>query len=155
MVIRQERTHWAVFIIPLLTCFAVFAFMWLLITVATLPFRMLGQQAPRIFFAIPVFMVAPIGAIGLFGAWAARNKASITLTNRRIIINKGVFVKISQELLLKQIEAVSVVHPLLGQVFHYGTIVVRGTGGGVFLLRYIENPTRFYSDLQDCLAKVK
>lgn len=154
-VIRQERTHWAVFIFPLLTCLGVFVFMWMLITVATLPFRMFGQRAPGILFALPVFMAASIGGTALFAAWAARNKAAITLTNRRIVINKGVFVKISQELLLKQIEAVSVLHPLLGQLFHYGTIVVRGTGGGVFLLQYIENPTRFYSELQDCLARVK
>ena len=154
-VIRQERRHRVVFIFTSLTCLVILVFSWLLIGMVTIPFLMIGGNPPRILFVIPVFMAAPVGAIGLFVAWVARTKAAITLTNRRIVINKGVFVKVSQELLLKQIEAVSVLHPLLGQVFHYGTIVVRGTGGRVFLLQYIENPAWFCSDLQDCLAKVK
>ena len=29
--------------------------------------------------------------------------------------------------------------PLLGRVFGWGTVVVRGTGGGVFALQFLEN----------------
>jgi len=154
-VIRQERIHWAVYPLTLLTCAAIFACLWVVITVATLPFRMFGQQPPGALLALPALMTAPIAILGLLAAWAARSKSAVTLTNRRLVINKGIIVKVSQELLLKQIEAVTVRHPLLGQVFNYGTILLHGTGGAAFSLHFIEHPTRFYSDLQDCLAKVK
>lgn len=33
----------------------------------------------------------------------------------------------------------------------YGTVVVRGTGGGVFALQFLENAEQLYSKLQDVL----
>jgi uncharacterized membrane protein YdbT with pleckstrin-like domain len=52
---------------------------------------------------------------------------------------------------LKQIETVAIRLPLLGRIFGYGTVVVRGTGGGVFALQFLENAEQLYNKLQDVL----
>ena len=92
-----------------------------------------------------------VGAVGTFLAWLARSHTLITLTSRRLIINKGILSKTTVELTLKQIETVAIRLPLLGRIFGYGTVVVRGTGGGVFALQCLENADQLYSKLQDVL----
>jgi len=100
---------------------------------------------------LPCFPVLFFGVIGTFAAWLARSHTLITLTNRRLIINKGILSKTTVELMLKQIETVAIQLPLLGRMFGYGTVVVRGTGGGVFALQFMENAERLYSKLQEVL----
>jgi uncharacterized membrane protein YdbT with pleckstrin-like domain len=85
----------------------------------------------------------------------SRSNTLVTLTSRRLIINKGVLSKTTAELLLKQIETVAVHLPLLGRVFGCGTIIVRGTGGGVFQVQFIEDPERLYRILQSSLQSSK
>jgi len=99
-------------------------------------------------FLLPCILFLFLAVIGTFFAWLARSHTLITLTNRRLIINEGVLSKAAAELLLPQIESVAIRLPLLGRIFGYGTVVVRGTGGGVFNLQFMENAEQLYSKLQ-------
>lgn len=100
-------------------------------------------------FLVPCLPLLFFGVIGTFVAWLARSHTLITLTSHRLIINKGVLSKTTVELLLKQIETVAIRLPFLGRVFGWGTVVVRGTGGGVFVLSFLENAQQLYSKLQE------
>jgi DNA-directed RNA polymerase subunit RPC12/RpoP len=109
-----------------------------------------GVILPGIFL-LPCIPFLFLGAVGTLLAWLARSHTLITLTNRRLIINQGILSKTTAELLLKQIETVAIRLPLLGRIFGYGTLVVRGTGGGVFALKFLENTDQLYSKLQGAL----
>jgi len=61
------------------------------------------------------------------GVW--RRKAVVfAVTNRRIIVSKGVVERKTEEIVLKNIESVLVDQGLLGRMLDYGTVTVRGTG---------------------------
>jgi uncharacterized membrane protein YdbT with pleckstrin-like domain len=94
------------------------------------------------------------GVVSLL-AWLGRKNSLVTLTNRRLIINQGLLSKTTVELLLKQIETAAVHRTLLGRMFGYGTVLVRGTGGGRFCINLIESPEQFYSKLQGCVEVSK
>jgi uncharacterized membrane protein YdbT with pleckstrin-like domain len=152
-VILQARMHWAVVALPAIG--AVIA--CVIFGMADAVFQHLvrafiggGAILPRIFL-LPCIPFLFLGAIGTLLALLARSNTLITLTNRRLIIHKGILSKTTVELLLKQIETVAIRLPLLGRIFGYGTVVVRGTGGGVFALQFLENTEQLYSKLQDVM----
>jgi uncharacterized membrane protein YdbT with pleckstrin-like domain len=102
-------------------------------------------------FLLPDMLLLPVFLILTILAWLARSHALVTLTNRRLIINQGVLSRTTAELLLRQVETVAVHVPLLGRAFGYGTVVVRGTGGGVFSLPYMQNPRQLFANLQQTI----
>jgi uncharacterized membrane protein YdbT with pleckstrin-like domain len=108
-----------------------------------------GPPMLTVMFLLACLPLLFFGLVGTVLAWFARSHTLITLTNRRLIINKGILSKTTVELMLKQIETVAIQLPLLGRIFGYGTVVVRGTGGGVFALQFLENADQLYSKLQD------
>ncbi len=55
-------------------------------------------------FLLPCLPFLFFGTVVTFAAWLARSHTLITLTNRRLIINKGIFSKTTVELMLKQIQ---------------------------------------------------
>jgi hypothetical protein len=52
------------------------------------------------------------------------------------------------ELLLPKIESVSVDQGLMGRMFDYGTIVVRGTGGTAEPFKTVRSPLEFRRQVQ-------
>ncbi|MEI6082888.1 MAG: PH domain-containing protein [Verrucomicrobiota bacterium] len=114
-----------------------------------------GSTFLPFFFLLPCVMILFIGLVVTILASLARSHTLITLTNRRLIINQGVLSRTTAELLLKQIETVAIRLPWLGRIFGWGTVVVRGTGGGLFALQFLENPEQLYSDLQKIVQSAK
>ena len=51
------------------------------------------------------------------------------VTNKRVIVKTGLVQRRTLELLLRQVEAISVDQSLLGRVFGFGSITLTGTGG--------------------------
>jgi uncharacterized membrane protein YdbT with pleckstrin-like domain len=58
-----------------------------------------------------------------------RNGTEMALTDKRLLIKQGVFSRTTLELLLSQVESIVVEEPVFGRIMHYGTVIVRGTGG--------------------------
>jgi uncharacterized membrane protein YdbT with pleckstrin-like domain len=151
-VILQGRMHGAVVALPVIGAVTICIAFGMLDAVVQHVLRAItGMSMLPGIFLLPCFPVLFFGAIGTLAAWLARSHTLITLTNRRLIINKGILSKTTVELLLKQIETVAIRLPLWGRVFGFGTVVVRGTGGGVFALQFMENAERLYSKLQEVL----
>jgi uncharacterized membrane protein YdbT with pleckstrin-like domain len=149
-VILQARMHGAVVALPAIGAVIVCTFFGVVAAVFQHLLRALtGAPMLTAIFLLPCFPFLFFGAVGTLLARLARSHTLITLTNRRLIINKGILSKTTVELLLKQIETVAIRLPLLGRIFGYGTVVVRGTGGGVFALQFMENAEQLYSKLQD------
>jgi uncharacterized membrane protein YdbT with pleckstrin-like domain len=156
-VILQARMHGVVVALPAIGVVIVCIFFGVLDAVFQQLMRAFiggGAILPGIFL-LPCIPFLFLGAVGTLIAWLARSHTLITLTTRRLIINQGILSKTTVELLLKQIETVAMRLPLLGRIFGYGTVVVRGTGGGVFALPFMENAKQLYSKLQDVVESSK
>ena len=69
--------------------------------------------------------------------------SEFAVTTKRVIIKIGVFRRRTLELLLRQIEAISVDQTLLGRMLNYGTVTLTGTGGVHEVFHDIGSPLEF------------
>ena len=73
-------------------------------------------------------------------AWIIRVTTEVAVTNRRIIHKRGVISRHTEEMNISKVETVDVDQGIWGRVLGYGTVVVRGTGGGWEPLRRLASP---------------
>jgi uncharacterized membrane protein YdbT with pleckstrin-like domain len=89
---------------------------------------------------------AILGTIALYmllRAWVARFSTELVATDRRVIYKRGLVRRYTTEMGLEKVESVLVDQSILGRVFNYGTITIRGTGGGIEPLANIDDPISF------------
>ena len=89
-----------------------------------------------------VFIVA---AVWLFLGWFKRLTTEVAVTNKRIIYKRGFISRYTIEMHLDKVESVDVDQSILGRIFGYGDIIIRGVGASLEPLRNIESPIEFRS----------
>ena len=85
----------------------------------------------------------PAFAIGLFllaRAWFYWWTTEIAVTDRRIIYKTGFIRRNTTEMNMEKVESVDVDQSVLGRIFGYGDVIVRGTGSGLAPIRNIDAP---------------
>ena len=65
------------------------------------------------------------------------------VTNKRVIVKKGLIAVWSLEMNFQKIETVSVKQSILGRILGYGNLTLIGTGGTRELFKYIKDPISF------------
>jgi uncharacterized membrane protein YdbT with pleckstrin-like domain len=88
-------------------------------------------------------MGAGAALILLGRAWFRRWTTEIAVTNRRIIFKRGFIRRYTIEMNMDKVESVDVDQSILGRIFDYGDVIVRGTGMGLNPLRNIDAPLEF------------
>ena len=89
---------------------------------------------------------AVLGLIGLYKllqAWVARTTTELVVTDRRVVYKRGLIRRFTAEMNMEKVESVAVEQSILGRIFNYGTVTVRGTGGGMDALANIDDPLTF------------
>ena len=76
-------------------------------------------------------------------AWFARWTTEIAVTDRRVIYKRGFIQRHTVEMNVDKVESVDVDQSILGRIFNYGDITVRGTGATLEPFRSIEAPLDF------------
>lgn len=95
--------------------------------------------------------LVPGAAVGLaavyfwLGAWIRRSTTELAVTNRRIILKRGWIRRRTVEMNMDKVESVDVDQSILGRIFNYGDVTVRGTGASIEPLRMIGDPLHFRS----------
>jgi uncharacterized membrane protein YdbT with pleckstrin-like domain len=84
--------------------------------------------------------IAFVALVMMLAAWMRRRSTEIVVTNRRVILKRGLVSRYTAEMTVSKIEAVDVIQSVLGRVFGYGTVVIRGTGAGIEPLRGVAAP---------------
>lgn len=67
----------------------------------------------------------------------------IAITSTRLIYKRGLVARQVGEINIDRIEGVNVLQPVMGRIFNYGRVMVRGMGVGEVLLPSIEDPIEF------------
>ena len=99
-----------------------------------------------------VFMVL-IGAT-VFGTGMVRRKAAeFAVTNKRVILKRGLLRRKTEEIFLQKIESVGVDQDLMGRMLNYGTISVRGVGGTLEPFSHVSHALEFRRQVQEQIAK--
>lgn len=88
-----------------------------------------------VFFLIGVIFIA-IAAIHVI-------TTELALTNRRIIAKSGLIRRNTIELKVNRVESLGVDQGVLGRIFNFGSITVKGVGGSNAPIPYIARPMEF------------
>lgn len=140
--VGKARQHWAVFILPLLP------FLFCIFTIV-LAFKV---DNGALYLCLSGFF-ALLGILGFIKVLLIYLTTDLMLTNRRIVSHTGLLQRVQFEILLNQIESISITRPLMGHVFDYGSIVIVGAGGSHQSIPSLTKPERIrraiYKLLQD------
>lgn len=137
--IYVARPHWIVFRKP------VFAAIVLIVMLAL----RLRVHSPLLLVPTGVALLYGIAKMGNMGIYY--HFARFTVTNRRVIYQSGWIGKRRFELLLRQIETVDVGQGLLGRIFDFGTVTVRGTGTTWTGFAFTREPNRLRAAISTAL----
>jgi uncharacterized membrane protein YdbT with pleckstrin-like domain len=78
-------------------------------------------------------------------AFIRRATTELAVTDHRVIYKSGLLSRHTIEMNRDKVESVDVDQSLLGRIFGYGTVIVRGTGGSLEPIRNIGDPLTFRS----------
>ena len=95
--------------------------------------------------AAGVFLL--FAATTAFRAFLRRATTELAITSHRVIYKAGLFSRHTIEMSLAKVESVDVDQSILGRLFGYGTVVVRGTGGSLEPIRNIGDPLGFRNNI--------
>jgi uncharacterized membrane protein YdbT with pleckstrin-like domain len=130
-VIFEAKQHWIVIIKPL--CLIIGAFF------------LMSQGYDFLIILGTIWFL--VGLIWLMKVILLRASTEYAVTNERIIIKKGVVARNVKDIKLRQIEGTQVVQGIIGRIFSYGTLRIRGTGQGEQTYYYITK----ILDFQRCI----
>jgi len=125
-VIRTTTIHWIVYLPGIA------------MGVVALAALMAGSALPLF---LPIAAVcAAVGLAMLFHAWFRRWTTEIDITDRRIVYKHGFIRRHTVEMNMDKVESVDVDQSILGRLFNYGDVVIRGTGVGFEPLHNVDAP---------------
>jgi uncharacterized membrane protein YdbT with pleckstrin-like domain len=137
----RSRLHWLIYL-PVLPFLAIF------VLGAALYVGMQSNAGDAASAILPLGLIA-IGALGAivawFRAWLRRMTTELAVTDRRVIFKRGLVRRHTVEMNMDKVESVDVDQSVLGRIFNYGDVTVRGTGASIEPLRLIDDPLAFRS----------
>lgn len=115
----------------------------LVVVTAAADILLRSRQIPQ-----DVALVANLGVAAVFGAWAIVAwfrwaAASITITDRRVILEDGILSRSSKVIALDRVQDVTTRQGLLGRVLGYGRIEIDAAGAtGAEVFDHLRKPRR-------------
>jgi hypothetical protein len=100
----------------------------------------------RDFYGTWLLLIIPSGI--LFSAALTVKTSELVITDRRVLIKVGFIKRHTFEMFISKIESVAVYQSMLGRLFDYGTVEIRGTGGSSESFATIAAPLPFRDAIQ-------
>ncbi len=103
-----------------------------------------------------------MGAIGMiFGVifWIAAYliyiSTEMAVTNKRVMAKKGVIRRETVEMFLTKVESIKVDQSILGRIFNFGSVIIKGTGGDAAPFNGIGDPLRFRKEFMSAADTIQ
>jgi hypothetical protein len=93
-----------------------------------------------------LLLLIPVGI--LVAAAVGVKTSELVITDRRVLIKVGVIRRHTFEMFISKIESVAVYQGMMGRIFNYGTVEIRGTGGSAESFATIAAPLQFRDAIQ-------
>jgi uncharacterized membrane protein YdbT with pleckstrin-like domain len=89
-----------------------------------------------------ILAIPTVGITLLLAIWEWLKLRSIEqgVTNKRVILKKGIISRKSEEMKISSIETVEIIQSVMGRIFGYGTVKVTGRGISDLLFKNIRDP---------------
>jgi uncharacterized membrane protein YdbT with pleckstrin-like domain len=139
-IVYTTKLHWFVYlwaIVLLIVCFVLAVAAWL----------QTDNQNISLALEIAAVIFALLALSSAFRAFIRRATTELAVTNQRVIYKTGLLARHTLEMNRAKVESVAVDQTLLGRLFGYGTVTVRGIGSALEPIRSIADPLGFRSHL--------
>lgn len=137
-VLYETGLHWLIFLRPALI---------LLLAAAIAVASAYAPSGYGDIVLIAAGVIALIGLISLIGALIRRGSTDLAVTDQRVVFKSGVLSRHTIEMNRGKVESVDVDQSLLGRLFGYGTVRLRGTGGSLEPMEGISDPLTLRSHI--------
>jgi uncharacterized membrane protein YdbT with pleckstrin-like domain len=128
-IIFETHLHWIVYLVPLT-----------MIAVGVAAFIVAVGDRGESNGAVLLVLLLPVGILALFPAWIRRATTEIAVTTRRIVYKRGWISRNTIEINFNRIESLDIKQSVLGRIFDFGTVIIRGTGIGVQPMHNVAAP---------------
>jgi uncharacterized membrane protein YdbT with pleckstrin-like domain len=92
---------------------------------------------------IVALMMFVMGLLKFAHMMIIRATTEIAVTSNRIIYKRGLVARYVGEISIDRIEGVNVMQTVMGRIFNYGSVIIRGMGVGEVILPPIADPIKF------------
>ena len=136
-IVYEARQHWMIYWKP---------FLLLLIGIGLFAIPTSDMAlVMQICMSLVLLVVAGIWAVNIYGG------RKYILTNRRLILKRGLVRRESTDLVLRRCEGVSIAQSIMGRLLGYGTVTV-STGEVANQFQLIEHPVEFATHINQQIA---
>jgi uncharacterized membrane protein YdbT with pleckstrin-like domain len=139
-IVYATKLHWFVYLralVLLVICLALALAAWKTSDNANL----------NLAFGIAAAMFALLALASGLRAFVKRTSTELAVTDQRVIYKTGLVARHTLEMNRARVESVTVDQTVIGRLFSYGTVVVRGVGSAFEPIRNISDPLEFRSHL--------
>lgn len=98
---------------------------------------------------------AVLGVMLLLGHLVHLQTTEIVVTSSRFVFKTGLVSRASKEVSLNKIEEINLDQSILGRIFGYGHLTLRGTGVGVIMLPDVDNPVKLRRVIEGAKAALR
>ena len=116
----------------------------ILLAILAIASLIVGAGSPSLTFAgwFAAAVLALAALVAWVRAWFRRWTTEIVVTDRRIILKRGLIRRHTVEMNMQKVESVDVDQTLVGRLFNYGNVSIRGTGSSFETLKMIDSPLK-------------
>ena len=107
-----------------------------------------GPAGPSQILLAAVGILSILAAVTIISGIVRRNATEMAVTNKRVIVKTGIMSRRTFEMLLSKIESIGVDESVMGRMFGFGTVIIRGTGGTPDTFPKIAHPLEFRRQVQ-------
>ncbi len=94
------------------------------------------------------FVVFILGLLSFAQMMVQKATTEIAITNTRLVYKRGLVARSVGEISIDRIEGVNVLQTIMGRIFNYGRLAIRGMGVGEVILPPIEDPIAFRKSIE-------
>ncbi len=162
--IHVGKFHWMYTIASFMSIFWGLVGAIFIIIAAYKGYDLLGRLPPGTTFFESIKIIHPgirafsflffiLGLVKFAQMMIVKITTEIAITNTRLIYKRGLVARQVGEINIDRIEGVNVLQPVLGRIFNYGRVVVRGMGVGEVILPPIEDPISFRRGIEEAKSR--
>lgn len=134
IVLHRTRLHWVVYLSGVATL--LFG-----LTMWALSNELYSTAiASKLFYKAVGGVFCLLGLVSLAAALIQRISTEMAITSTRVLVKRGLILRKTVEMSRSKVETVEVKQGIAGRMLDFGTVVVRGTGGGLEPLRNVDSP---------------
>ena len=139
-IVYSTKLHWCVYLWAILL-------LAIAIALALIAWSTTGNASLDLALNIAAAIFALLALSSAFRAFIRRATTELAVTDQRVIHKTGLIARHTLEMNRARVESVTVDQTLLGRIFGYGTVTVRGVGSAFEPIRNIGDPLTFRNHL--------